>query len=480
MMKAIERALSVFLIVVLATVSVASAQGGNKGGGAGGGGSANQSSPSGGGGGNAPFESIMLAYGALDQAMHALARRTCLLAQQVDAREDPPLIVIADQASLANLSAYDAFDRTSRFLTSTYRAMIPPPSAFTFLTAALGGAPANASLGVNSAAGITQNDYIQIDQEQMLVTSSPLGNVVTVQRAQNGTPIAPHSAFTQVVDLTQLNAAPPEVATPAAAGGGGDTFSDITNAVAAVLVAGNAESGSTITIQDASAALTLSDHLLQEPGCANAEIVYPGVYGTSTSLTDFNRALDSVINTRQRALAALSTIPLPNGQGALPLRLTAFNSVDAIFSQFSQSWLAANSTTGLSAFTPIVQGYGLRQKLTVVRNPGFTSRVQRQIYMVYVNVAAAGATLQDRKNAITALTTGDWIRYSGGVVINSMIFRQTANPPLLFSDVLRYRSPLTTIHKPIREDSTHFGDNLGDTCPSGATGDACRTALSQQ
>jgi len=359
--------------------------------------------------------------------------------------------------------------------------MIPPPAAFTYLAAVLGGNAADIALTVGSAAGINQNDYIQIDQEQMRVTAMPGGNALTVLRAQNGTPIGVHAAFAQVIDLTQLNAAPPAVVTPAAAGAGGDTFSDITNAVAAVLVAGNAETGSTITIQDATAALKLSGHLLQEPGCTNAEIVYPGVYGTATSLANFNTALDNVINMRQRALAALSTIPLPTGQGAqLPLRLTAYNSVDSIFSQFSQSWFAANSTTGLSAFTPIVQGYGLRQKLTAEPNAALRGMVQRQIYIVYVNVAAAGGTQQVRKNAISALTTGDWIRYSGGVVVNSMIFRQTANPPLLYSNVLRYRSPLTKIKKPIREDSTHFGDNLGDTCPSGAAGDPCRAALSQQ
>lgn len=458
--------MAVLVLLVASQPILAFAQG--KGAGAGsspGTGSGAASPQAGASGGNAPFESIMLSYGALQETMRALAARTCVVATKSATDDKNPLIVIVDQASLANLAAYDAFDRTARFLASTYSSMIPPASAFTFLTKKVD--VGDTSILANSVAGISVNDTLQIDQEQVLVTGIS-GNTVAVQRGQNSTTQAAHANFSQVVDLTKINGAPAAVVTPAAAGAGGDVFSDITNAVAAVLIAGNSETGSTITIQDTSAAVTLFSDLTHDKQCtaSQAEIVYPGIYGTGTDLTNFNAGLDKVINARAKALAALAAIqPQTAPQGAPPpMRLTAFNTIDTAFTQFFQSWLASSATTGLSALTPIVQGFGLRQRVLVGLNTAGTGD-ERQVYIVYVNVAAAGGTLQDRKNVITALTTGDWIRYSGGVVMNTMIFRKSTPQVPLFSDVLRYRTPLTKIKKPLHKDATSYGDNLGDAIP---------------
>jgi hypothetical protein len=451
----------------------ASAQGKGAGGGAAGGasspgGGTSQSAPA--TTGNAPFESVMLAYGALNESTQALAARTCKVATKAATDDKAPLIVIVDQASLATLAAYDAFDRTSRFLTSAYQSMIPPASSFTFLSNnALVGDP---TIVVGSAARISTNDTLKVEQEQMTVTAKA-GTTLTVLRGQNSTTAVAHAQYVQVVDLTTINAPPAPIVTPAAAGAGGDVFSDITNAVAAVLVAGNSETGSTITIQDSSAALTLFSNLSKNSDCVGSkvEIVYPGVYGTGTDLTNFNASLDSVINARAQALAGLAAIqPQTAPQGAAPpMKLTAFNTFDTAFTQFFQSWFAASSTSGsptsgLSALTPIVQGFSLRQRLLIGKNIAGTAD-ERQLYLVYINVAAAGGTLQDRKNAISALTTGDWIHYSGGVVLNAMILRKSNPQGPIFSGVLRYRSPLTHIKKPLDPDATHYGDNLGDVLP---------------
>jgi hypothetical protein len=406
----------------------------------------------------------MLSYGALNEAMEALAARTCLVAKRIPTDDKPPLIVIVDQSSLSNLAAYDAFDRTARFLTSTYKSMIPPASSFANLQKAASSTDSTVTVG--SAAAISVNDTLQIDQEQMLVTGET-GNTLNVQRGQNATSSANHANFAQVVDLTTINAPPTPVVTPAAAGAGGDVFSDITNAVAAVLIAGNSESASSITIQDSSAAVTLFSHLSSDKTCtaANVQVVYPGIYGTSTDLTNFNKTLDNVINARQAALVGLAAIqPVQTGQNApAPMKLTAFNTFDGAFTQFFQSWFTANGTTGLSALTPIVQGYSLRNQLLVPVNAAVTG-YQRQLFVVFVNVAAAGATLQDRKNALSALTTGDWIRYSGGVIVNATILGEPGSNHPLYTGVLRYRSPLTHIKNPRDKNATHYGDNL-EMCP---------------
>jgi hypothetical protein len=423
---------------------------------------------------NGPFETVMLANGALDQLMQGLARRACIEARKGNANENPPLIVIVDQASLANLAAYDAFDRTVRFLQMSYESMIPPPSAITLLTSAIPSAAAT-TINVVSGAGFNMNDTIQIDQEQMVLVSGG-GTTWTVARGENETMAVTHNQFAQVIDLTAINAPPAPVATPAVAGAGGtgDTFADITSAVTSALIAGTTETASTVSIQDVSAAIKLAMHLNSDTFCAtnSTEIVYPGIYGSAGDLADFENRLVSVTNARGTALAGLAVIPLPTGMGAqTPLRITAFNSIDTTYNQFIQNWFGITSS-GQSGLTPIVEGYALRERLTVPAD------ANRQVYAVFVNVATAGGTMQDKKNAITALVTGDRISYSGGVVVNAMIFRKSSPQSVLYSDVLRYRTPLTRLVNPIHKNSTHYGDNLGDTCPQDNA--ACKAALANQ
>jgi hypothetical protein len=87
---------------------------------------------------------------------------------------------------------------------------------------------------------------------------------------------------------------------------------------------------------------------------------------------------------------------------------------------------------------------------------------------IYISVAAAGGTQQDRKNLLTNLFTGDWIRYSGGVSVNLIVVQvasgKTAkddNSRILLSDLIRYRTPLGKIKKPNGYDnSAEAGDNL--------------------
>ena len=85
-----------------------------------------------------------------------------------------------------------------------------------------------------------------------------------------------------------------------------------------------------------------------------------------------------------------------------------------------------------------------------------------------MNISAAGGTQQVRKNLLTAVFTGDWIRYSGGVSVNVIIFKiangktaQTDNSAILYSDLVRYRTPLGHIKKPAQYDNApEAGDNL--------------------
>jgi hypothetical protein len=305
-----------------------------------------------------PFESQMLAYGALDEVTRTIANRTC---HEYHAAP-PGRIVVLDQASLTSLAAYDSFDAITRHLARSYQA---------------------------------------------------------------------------------LNVQQPA---PGAGGGGGgvDLMADIVSAVSAVLIASNTETASSITIQDSSAALKLVLYLGANSECAQAQITYASASPPNERMVAITNILNAVSNARSDALQNL----VPNGKAG-------FDALDQTYNSFIQSLVSASST-GQPLLASIIQGYGIRQAL---RAPG-------TVFSVFVNVATAGGTQQVRKNALTALVTGDWIRYSGGIVINTMIMRYDTGA-ILFSDVLRYRSPLTKIRKPLHEKSTRYGDNLGDTCAPG-------------
>jgi hypothetical protein len=62
-------------------------------------------------------------------------------------------------------------------------------------------------------------------------------------------------------------------------------------------------------------------------------------------------------------------------------------------------------------------------------------------YILYADVAAAGGTQRDVKNVFTLLT-GDWLSYSGGLIVNVAMIK-SSNTSLVFADTLRYRTDFT-------------------------------------
>jgi hypothetical protein len=136
--------------------------------------------------------------------------------------------------------------------------------------------------------------------------------------------------------------------------------------------------------------------------------------------------------------------------------MAAYNNIDGTYNSFLAGLSTPNSTTGTPALASILQGYRLR---------GLLIKAQTDpVLVIYLSIAAAGGTQQDKKNLIFSLTWGDWIRYSGGVSVNVIIFQVGgAKPRILFSDLLRYRTPLGQIGKPKGYNGAgNQGDNLSD------------------
>jgi hypothetical protein len=64
------------------------------------------------------------------------------------------------------------------------------------------------------------------------------------------------------------------------------------------------------------------------------------------------------------------------------------------------------------------------------------------------------------KTLWTALTTGDRISYSGGLMVNVALWRPIENKSPIYTDVLRYRTDYTRIKKPSVQTGSDAGDNL--------------------
>lgn len=353
---------------------------------------------------NAPFEVQMLSYGALDEVLEKLAQYSCGLSPGRGAFSK---ILVLDSPTLQALQAFDAFYSNAEALQSAFNRM-------------------------RNVAG--------------------------------------------------------------AGGSGIDDFADITNAVAAAATASTSETSFSFTIQDPTAAIVLLRHLQAQKSCPGA--YYAGVYSVDLTgakvnghhLNSIEEELGALAVARTSTLNAIMTSdpgdmkPVPPAAiakmpcvatrtlatvvtGAVPPAtisavsstdpcIAAYNNIDGTYNAFLAGLSAANPTTGQPGLSSILQGYRLR---------GLFGTTSDELPMlgVYLSVAAAGGTQQDRKNLLTALFTGDWIRYSGGVSVNIIVFQIAGeNSRILFSDLVRYRTPLEQIRKPDGYRPANAGDNL--------------------
>jgi hypothetical protein len=256
-------------------------------------------------------------------------------------------------------------------------------------------------------------------------------------------------------------------------------------------VSTTSETSFTFTIQDPSAAIVLLGKLREKSSIGCKSAYYGGVYqihdidnalvnrdeagptkgkkllSVSEELSDLAttraltlRTIIGQASTNPKVCKAIATPAQGAPAGTVVISsqdpcVSAFNSLDATYNAFLTSLSTPNSTTGQSGVSAAIQGYKLRALFQ-------TATASSPILGIYLSVAAAGGTQQDRKNLITAVFTGDWIRYSGGVSVNVIVFGVAgANSQILFSDLLRYRTPLTSIKAPAKpKEPVNSGDNL--------------------
>jgi hypothetical protein len=225
----------------------------------------------------------------------------------------------------------------------------------------------------------------------------------------------------------------------------------------------------TFTIQDSTMAVSIAHQVKR--CAAPPKLIYYPIFGSSlngdstTAVTDQMTKLNqarAMVQNKVLAIPASSSGPLLNTSAAYSI-LQDLNSqydllIGSVLNATAQA-AAATAGTAPSGLTSLVQGADLQKRLE-----------KATAYILYADVVAAGGTQIDRKNVLTVLFTGDWISYSGGLVVNVAITHATDNS-LWLSDTLRYRSaplaPWATIGRPHNNpslESVNTGDNLSTVC----------------
>jgi hypothetical protein len=249
--------------------------------------------------------------------------------------------------------------------------------------------------------------------------------------------------------------------------------SDVSGMITA-LAASTTNTPSQFTIPDSALAISIAHQLTRscvdsKKAAKTFKLKYYPLFGSSANLDDAKDAASDVLAGPNKLRRYLQTT-----KGALPTGTSANNDpkyllfadmntlydqlVTTLITSISQNQTptqGGTTTPGASGVTSILQGADLEKTLS-----------QDNTYILYGDVLAAGGTQRDRKNIFSVLIFGDFITYSGGVVVNFGVVKSSDNSPVL-ADTLRYRTTNTRLASPSKGEfveNTNSGDNIDSLC----------------
>ncbi|HTW79178.1 MAG TPA: hypothetical protein VME23_06540 [Terracidiphilus sp.] len=489
----------VILAALFLACNCASAQKGAKGAGGASSAAAAPSGSSGGAASSAPIEVQMLSFGALDEILDKVAEQVCAL--------NPGKVIVLDAPSLLALQNFDAFYANAEALQAAFSDMTPGGGAgggiddFADITSAVSAAAAASTSETSSSFTIT-------DPTPALMFLNHLGR----QHQANKPCTNAHYAGVYGADETQNLFFPPTI------GKDGETVHPSLRPVLSELSElSKARRSALLWLMTPASSITPIDSQPQAPANTNTNPAQPATPAPATHTgISVDRANIPVLRRlsfspqdgqqhppqppttptgppnagSNNQPSQVTTNPTGNGTGtaqgngpptvketpddskAQDPRVAAFTGLDTTYNAFLSGLSAPSATTGQPLLSSILQGFRIRSLMACVQDrsdPNVTDKYtcpsnDNPVIGVYINVASAGGTQQDRKNLITAVITGDWIRYSGGVSVNVVVFQIGGTKQgILFADLLRYRTPLKTIKKPGGyNEAGSYGDNLGD------------------
>jgi hypothetical protein len=382
---------------------------------------------------NAPIEVEWLAYGALDEVLQKVADYSC------NPNSGFAKVVVVDTPALQALQAYDSFYEQAEALNAAFVQMAPPSGAgatidiFADITSAI----TNAAIATTSESSysFTIQDPTaaivllgKLNKEEFEVCKSAYYGGVYHSTGETPQPAAKEGGKKK---------------TPPAAGGAANKNplppaakeDDKKKTPSAAGQAANKKRLPSVAEELANLAKTRADTLRT-------------IIGHDEDIPDACYAKPTPVTGSPGTAAISSQDPC----------VTAFNSIDTTYNSFLAALSTPNATTGQPAISAAMQGYDIRALFE-------TADENSPILGIYLSIAAAGGTQQDKKNLITALFTGDWISYSGGASVNVVLFayagEKSSSSQILFSDLIRYRTPFTRIEKPRPPKSLNAADNLG-------------------
>lgn len=254
-------------------------------------------------------------------------------------------------------------------------------------------------------------------------------------------------------------------------------------ALLGAIVASETQNAAAFTIQDSSMAVSISHQLLK--ACKEVSPVYYPLFGGNVdpeiAIADLMEAMNELNKARTDAIAIKQPSDLMkaalndlNGQYDLLLK--------SIFPP-STGMASPNAGNGQSMNTPGSSGQSQASTpvgiTSVLQGAALQHLIRRpKTYILYASVAAAGGTQRVKKNLLTILFTGDWISYSGGLIVNVALI-DALDVSLVFADTLRYRTDFTHIKRPQESssvESTNVGDNEESLCNEESYSEASRHA----
>jgi len=362
---------------------------------------------------SAAIESQMLAYGGLDHIASAIAAKVC---PQIDSNTSHT-VVIYDQASFVSVQSYEAFIANGKAIVAAYETLLPE-----------------------------DNDPDHYDKK-------------TLNRKieEQGEKEHPNRFQPRALGLSSTI----------------DPFSDATALLSAIAVSSNSESPASIVIPDSAMAVAIARELKQYAACSSKgiNVIYPPLFGNSSSTdvssADIQTDLQKVHDVRDfvtKGVDAQNTrwIAANRGTGtppsANPVLTGALSDVNTMYDSFMNSLLQINSSTGNPGSSSVIQGYQLANVLAgpVQANGSFI----HPAFVLLASILSAGGTMRDHKTLWTALSTGDKITFSGGVIVNVALWHPGGDAPI-YSELLRYRAPFAEVHNPGNLEHVSDGDNLG-------------------
>jgi hypothetical protein len=376
------------------------------------------------GAGSAFFETQMLAYGAVNQLSYVIARAVCANDQV------PPgsTIIIFDPTSFQNLQAWQAFKSSAEALTAAYETLLRPEQVVSTLTP----------------------QHFNADETLSVMTSGPF--------------------ISSATDLASLLGAIAATTT--------NTASPFTIPDSAVAVSLLHQFERTCRGSDrAPKAFNLKYYPLfgGAPDYNTAQALVKAALDRPNSLRQKIQQLPEFMNPVPNAQNQPNPNPPPAGQGVNPNPTPGANTTNPRFSVFAElnaiyDQLLTTLITSIAQNQSPPQG-GTQGGTTGPITTGVTSILQGaeienalqgpDTFVLFADVAAAGGTQRDRKNLVSILTVGDFITYSGGLVVDFALVKAGPDEDLIMADTLRYRTKNDRLKHPSQNDGVE-NPNVGD------------------